>query len=206
MKTAFQTLNVNGAWRLQSSVVNILKESYALPGDMAISKNLPEAHSVPSRVNRTSKDHFMVAVIIPQLTEPGMDANSSWLHEPLQPSDINTEPNQQQENEQNPQQHHQQQLQQQQQQQLKQQNERPLKRCNAMHVAGAAAAIATLERLHDQQQLQQQQQQYQQQPQHRCHQQHGPQKEQETAHRQRVLARITHERDEDRMTWAGCLI
>ena len=34
-------------------------------GDIAIAKNWPEAHSIPTNVNSTSKAHYMVAVAAP---------------------------------------------------------------------------------------------------------------------------------------------
>ena len=57
-----------------SSRYNILFEPYKKHGDIAITKNMPETHSILSEMNLTSKDHYMIAVICPL---PAFEKNSA---------------------------------------------------------------------------------------------------------------------------------
>ena len=69
----FNTQNVNGV-QDNTSPYNILFEEYYKHGDIAITKNMPEAISVPSEVKKASKDHYMVAGICPL---PALEKNSA---------------------------------------------------------------------------------------------------------------------------------
>ena len=64
LKEHFKTENVNGVVDT-TSPYNILHEEYKKHGDIAITKDMPEALSMPSKVNETSIDHFMVTVLCP---------------------------------------------------------------------------------------------------------------------------------------------
>ena len=57
-----------------TSPYNILFEEYKKHGDIAITKNMPEAISVPSEIKSASKDHCMVAVMCPL---PAFEKNSA---------------------------------------------------------------------------------------------------------------------------------
>ena len=60
----FKTQNVNGMQDPQSPY-NILHEDYAKHGDIAITKNMPNAYSIPSKANQTLKTHYMVTIVCP---------------------------------------------------------------------------------------------------------------------------------------------
>ena len=65
----FETANDNGVTD-PTSPYNILYENYKKHGDIATTKNLTTAHSIPTHVNGTSKHHFMVAVACPPPERP----------------------------------------------------------------------------------------------------------------------------------------
>ena len=64
LKEHFRTRNENGVTD-PGSPYNILYETKRKDGDIAITKNLPTAHSIATHVIQASKDHYMVAVACP---------------------------------------------------------------------------------------------------------------------------------------------